>query len=393
MQVSLNIRKRFKFLPLRCNRQNLLMRPISRTFEGSFFLFLLSSVLLCSDLPAQSGKPKVMENGRSQGYRLKKTWKPAIFQGGNRKEAYYEGWYIKCVTADRMQSFALIPGIALGQDGKGAHAFIQYIDGQTAQTHWYDFPVSAFRYSQRKFEVRIGGNYFSGDSISVDVGVGVDRLQANLKLTGLHPWPVKVFSPGIMGWYRFVPGMETCHGLVSWHHQVEGTLRHNEKNIVLQNGHGYIEKDWGSSFPRSYVWMQTNSFGTDTASFMCSIATIPYLGKHFRGFLGFFWVQGKLYRFATYTHATLENMIFGENEVSFRIRERKFTLEARAERESSGELKAPQAGKMERRISESVNASIHLRLLDRKGNLIFEGTGTAAGLEIVGDKADLLENP
>jgi tocopherol cyclase len=393
MQVSLNIRRRFKFSSLRCNRQNFLMRPISRYFKGSFFLFILLPVLLCSDLLAQSKKPNVMENGRSQGYRLKKTWKPAIFQGGNRKKAYYEGWYIKCVTADRKQSFALIPGIALGQDGEGAHAFIQYIDGQTAQTHWYEFPVNAFSYSQQKFEVMIGGNYFSDDSISVDVGEGKDRLQANLKLTGLHPWPVKAFSPGIMGWYRFVPGMETCHGLVSWHHQVEGMLLHDKKRIMLQDGHGYIEKDWGSSFPRSYVWMQTNSFQADSASFMCSIATIPYMGKHFRGFLGFFWVKGKLYRFATYTHAKLENVVIGDNQVSFRITERKFTLEARAERESSGELKAPQAGKMERRISESVNASISLRLLDQKGRLIFEGTGTAAGLEIVGDKNDLVEQP
>ncbi|HEX2899827.1 MAG TPA: tocopherol cyclase family protein, partial [Bacteroidia bacterium] len=144
---------------------------------------------------------------------------------------------------------------------------------------------------------------------------------------------------------------------------------------------------------RSYVWMQSNSFDSDSASFMCSIATIPYMGKYFRGFLGFFWLNGQLFRFATYTHAKLEAVTIGENEVHFVVKERKFRIEVTAKRESSGILKAPQAGQMERRISESVNAEIQLRVTDRAGKLIFKGIGKAAGLEIVGNKAELTEKP
>lgn len=390
----MNIRHGMKLSMIRCNVKLNLMHMIQRFFRrnASWFLFLFC-ILFGVEVEAQSEKPKVTEGGRRSGYRLAKTWKPAMFQGGHRKEGYYEGWYFKSVSADGLQSFALIPGIALGQDGKDAHAFIQYIDGQTAETHWFEFPVSAFSYSQREFEVRIGGNYFSQDSLHVDVGEGNDRLQADLRFRKLNGWPVKAFSPGIMGWYRFVPGMETCHGLVSLHHAVDGFLSHQGKTITLHDGHGYIEKDWGSSFPRSYVWMQSNSFERDSVSFMCSIATIPYMGKFFRGFLGFFWLDGELYRFATYTHAKLQDLTLAENEVSFRIRENRFTIEVEAHRQSSGELKAPQAGQMERRISESVNAEIHLKVLGKKGELIFEGTGKAAGLEIVGNKQDLTEKP
>jgi hypothetical protein len=64
-------------------------------------------------------------------------------------------------------------------------------------------------------------------------------------------------------------------------------------------------------------------------------------------------------------------------------------LYVQATRRSSGELKAPQKGEMERRISESIEAEISLRLVDRQGKEIFVGNGTDAGLEIVGELNDL----
>ncbi len=337
------------------------------------------------------GKPfSEIQDEKSTGYRVAKTWKPSIFQGGHRKHDYYEGWYIKCVSADGKISFALIPGIALGGKGEKGHAFIQYIDGKTSETHWYQFPSYDFSYSQRKFAVLIGQNYFSSDSVHVDVGAGNDRLQVTLRMTDLHPWAVKPLSPGIMGWYRFVPGMETCHGLVSLDHRVDGNIVHRGEVANLDNARGYIEKDWGSSFPRSYVWMQSNRFEQGAVSFMCSIATIPYLGKYFRGFIGFLWVDGKLYRFATYTHAKLEDVQLTENAVQFTLREHKFSIAVAATRSASGVLKAPQKGQMERRISESIDAKISLTLKDAKGKVLFQGTGTEAGLEIVGDRQELM---
>lgn len=362
-------------------------------FARGIFIGLL--LLICGGgLVFSQVKPLTVMDGKDKlGYATSKIWNPEIFQGGHRRKAYYEGWYFKCASADGETRFALIPGVALAKDAQDAEAFIQYIDGNTGETDWYSFPISAFSYSQQRFEIRIGANYFSGDSVHVEVGEGESRLEADLRFAGLHPWPVRLFSPGIMGPYRFAPGMETCHGLVSLHHRVDGRLRHGSLVSAWTNGLGYCEKDWGSSFPRSYVWMQTNDFKTDTASFMCSIATIPYLGRQFTGFLGFFWYQGTLYRFATYTHAKLEGLKIEENEVGFRIRERKFRVEVTGSRTTSGQLMAPNDGHMQRRISESLDARIQVRLTDRDGKVLFEGVGKNAGLEIVGNSEELMGNP
>lgn len=362
----------------------------------SFFRLpmLLIGLLLLSQLTfaqSRNPKPQITAGERKAGYRFSKIWKPDIFQGGHKRHGYYEGWYFKCVSEDGKSSFALIPGIALGEKGKPSHAFIQYINGQTAATQWYEFPASEFSYSQKRFEVRIGENTFSDSRIHVRAGEGETRLEADLQLSFTNPWPVRAFSPGIMGPYRFVPGMETCHGLVSMDHFVDGRISLGDDSWSLRSGSGYIEKDWGSSFPRSYIWMQSNGFQEGETSFMCSIATIPYLGKYFTGFLGFFWWNGQRYPFATYTHAKLEDLAIAENTVTLRIRERKFVLEINASRQKSGELKAPQAGQMERRISESVDAEIQIRLLDRHGMLLFEGIGKNAGLEIVGNAQELIK--
>jgi hypothetical protein len=40
---------------------------------------------------------------------------------------------------------------------------------------------------------------------------------------------------------------------------------------------------------------------------------------------------------------------------------------------------------MDRRIGESINARLHVTLTDLSGKVLFNGSGSAAGLEVVGD--------
>ena len=67
------------------------------------------------------------------------------------------------------------------------------------------------------------------------------------------------------------------------------------------------------------------------------------------------------------------------------IRDRRHVLRLHAKRSHEGTLLAPVDGAMERRIAESIDARIGVRLEDLGGRLLFEGSGANAGLEIVGD--------
>jgi len=327
--------------------------------------------------------------------KLQRIYNPPAFQGDLSRESYFEGWYYKLVTADEGRRFALIPGISLDRARGTSHAFLQTIDGDTAETQYHEFPLEAFRAARGVFRFDLGRSYFSSTSIQLDVDDEQGRLTGSLELTELFPWPCRLLAPGVMGWYSFIPFMECYHGLVSLDHVLRGELTINGETIDFTGGRGYTEKDWGTSFPSGYTWMQSNHFGRPRTSCMASIARIPWLGGHFTGYLLALLVEGELYRFATYTGATLYDLDIGGDRLRFQLRDRHHRVEIDASRSPRGEataredvvlLRSPTMGEMKRRTGEALTAYIDVRLFRRQrtghDRLLFQDTGTSAGLEI-----------
>jgi hypothetical protein len=112
-----------------------------------------------------------------------------------------------------------------------------------------------------------------------------------------------------MGWYAWVPFMECYHGIVSLDHEIQGALQVDGQRVDFSGGRGYIEKDWGPSFPSAWIWLQTNHFGVPGTSLTASIAVIPWMRSSFSGFIVGFLHGGRLYRLATYTGAKVAHLI------------------------------------------------------------------------------------
>ena len=282
---------------------------------------------------------------------------------------------------------AMIPGVFLGQGGQ---AFIQVLDGVRATADFHVFPVGEFWASETDFEVRIGANHFTRDAIRLDIDDELGLVKGELRFSDPVPWPVSWTSPGIMGWYAWVPRMECYHGVISLDHRIQGRLQVDDKLIDFNEGRGYIEKDWGQAFPSGYVWMQSNHFETPGVSFTGSIAMIPWLGRSFRGFIVGLWHAGRLYRFATYTGARTTRLEIDDSQVRWRIEDKRHALEITASRESGGPLKGPSRQDMLRRVEETMLATIELRLETQSGKTLFHGTGCSAALEVHGDLEALL---
>lgn len=151
-----------------------------------------------------------------------------------------------------------------------------------------------------------------------------------------------------------------------------------------------MEKDWGTSMPSAWVWMQCNGFGSEGGSFMLSIATIPWIGRSFTGFLGFIApppviaVDRAVVTFGTWSGARIANLNIEDDRVGVRIDGRRWSLDLVARRERSGSLAAPAGGVMDRRISESIDATVELRWTAADGTVLWDGHGRSAGLEVVG---------
>ena len=312
---------------------------------------------------------------------------PDGFHGHGRTRRFFEGWYFKLVSADLSQRWAIIPGLFLGEDG-AAEAFVQVLDGVNARTWYVPFARDAFQASADRLDVRVGDCHFSTEGLVLR-GDGLP-LEGALQFGPLTRWPVTLRSPGFMGWYGYVPFMECYHGVVSLHHSLSGTLSVEGRRVSFDGGAGFAEKDWGAAFPAGYVWMQANQFAQSGTSLVASVAIIPWLFSSFRGFIVGLWHDGRLHRFATYTGAKIERLTIDDAYVEWTLADRGQRLELRAERRRGGILHAPVRSQMHRRVEETLDARVHVRLTERSGRVVFEGDAGCAGLEVHGDLERLL---
>ena len=311
---------------------------------------------------------------------LKTIFHPDQYQGWGKSKRYFEGWYFKVVNADESKALAFIPGIAMGEDGL-KQAFIQVIDGKKRTSEYHKFNPTEFQPAVGKFEIEIGNNFFSNDTLKLDLSSSVGQL----RFTDLTPWPTTFYSPGIMGPYSFVPFMECYHGILSMDHHIEGQLVIHGETVDFTNGRGYMEKDWGQSFPSAYFWMQTNHFSIPGISVKASVAKIPWMGSSFIGFIAGVWLHDRLIQFTTYNGSHLIKSYADRKVVKLVMENREYRLEILAHRETSTQLASPILGIMDGRIEESMTSLIDVQLYDKKKqNIILLDTGRNAGLEVAG---------
>lgn len=313
--------------------------------------------------------------------RFSNLFHPERFQGWGQHRRYFEGWYFKIVNKEGTEAFAIIPGIAM--DGEGRHhSFVQVLDGKRNTALYHRFTKGEFSAAENAFNVSIGPNAFSEEGLTL----AVDGLEGTLRFKGNTPWPKPFYSPGIMGPFTFVPFMECYHGIVSMDHAIEGSLRADRvRDIDFTGGRGYLEKDWGRSFPSAYIWLQTNHFSETGTSLKCSVAKIPWLGSSFVGFIAGLQWRGQLIRFTTYNRSRLTYCRADMDRVNISLQSPKYLLDIEVERDAPTALASPILGLMDGRIEETMNAVVKVQLRERKSSrMIFEDIGRNGGLEVAG---------
>lgn len=306
-----------------------------------------------------------------------KIFHPEIFQGSLKQKKYFEGWYFKHVSKTGDKAFAVIPGISLSAD---SHSFIQFIDGYSGKTAYFRYLPDEFTYDPYKLDLSIGKSRFRYNSIQLDLENEDLKIEGEFHYTDIIKLPKSLLSPGIMGWYSFVPTMECNHGVVSVDHKIAGFLTVNGEVNNYDSGRGYIEKDWGISFPESWIWMHCNNFDREQVSAMVSVAKIPWRKSFFIGFISFISIDGITRIFATYNGAKILSLKKEGSTSELIIRKGNFTYSSRINGKRTGFLKAPAEGSMNKIIKESIDADVFIELKE-KNRIIFAGAGIRAGFE------------
>lgn len=201
------------------------------------------------------------------------------------------------------------------------------------------------------------GNCFSKKGVILDIHT--EELNLTGKIRYEHLSPIRY---DIMGPFRFFP-MECRHGIVSMRHELKGAVTLNGEKMDFTGGVGYIEKDSGTSFPKSYLWVQAvDEYRPYTV--MVSVADIPFGGIHFRGCICVIQCGGREYRLATYLGVRV--LVCTKDRLL--LKQRSYTLEVKIREGSGFSLRAPQQGQMKRTIRET--AACPAEFIFKKGEKI-----------------------
>ena len=189
-------------------------------------------------------------------------------------------------------------------------------------------------------------------------GIHLDIATKEVTLTGhLSYGPFTPPAYDIMGPFCAVPFMQCRHGVLSLSHRLSGQLVLNRKKLNFDGGLGYIEKDWGRSFPSRYVWTQCTWTDKKTKAPCCvmlSVADIPFAGTHFNGSVGSVLFRGKEYRLATYKG--LKILEFTDRELL--VSQGGLMLHVNLIKDQPLSLAAPSFGRMSRTIKESAACQV-----------------------------------
>ena len=292
------------------------------------------------------------------------------YHGREKRGPYFEGWYLKHQTRDGA-ALALIPAFHIDRAGWCSASLQVVADGQS---WWLEYPGAAFRASEQVFHVQVGQSLFTRE----ETRLCVEREGLSLHGT-VRYGPFASLRSDIMGPFRFVPGMECAHGVISMGHPLEGSLTLNGKRLDFSGGTGYIETDRGHSFPSTYLWTQCIWQESPLDSLMLSVAAIPLAGVQFTGCICAVLDRGREYRLATYRGARVEQW----SASGASIRQGKYRLTAELLEGQGCPLRAPADGVMGRTVHESLRAAVRYRFWVGD-TLLFDHTDRCAGFEYAG---------
>ncbi len=306
----------------------------------------------------------------------------------NRSKEYFEGWYFKHVSKDEKSAISFIPGVSLTK--KEPHCFIQYIyvsldenNKKIIQTGYHKFPLDDFAYSDDPFLIQIENNRFTESALSVTLKDQNNDIHAVFRFDPFHSIKKSILMPNMMGIFSYFPKMECYHDVISMNHLLYGALCVNGVKIDFNRGKGYIETDRGTSFPKKYIWIQCNNFKNKNCSFFCSVAEIPFMKKSFPGFICNLVIDNEEYRFATYNCSKYKIEWTTEETMTVSFESSKARLNIEANLANTGELIAPQQGRMEKVIKEGLSGHVNIQLYNKQNGFTYEDTGNMAGIEVL----------
>lgn len=295
---------------------------------------------------------------------------------GLDKKAAFEGWFSKIDDPASGLMISVIWGYSTHKDSK--HAFIQFQNSLYHNTTYISYLINELKWKTDPFVLQIGKNELSERRMILDFELDGIPVKGDFHFSILSPINHSFVKPNIMGWLAYFPN-ECNHSIISMEHKVTGNLQIGNQIWEMQDAKGYIEKDWGTGFPKEYVWLQANDW--EKSSVVFSYATVPILGKYAKGFFLVLHHEGKEYRFTSIEGSKLADFHVSSDSFTATVVKKGIRITLRAKQTNPIFLASPVLGEMKSHIKESLDGSLELEL-EIKGEAITRLSTHRASIDV-----------
>lgn len=296
------------------------------------------------------------------------------YVGHNKTKNYFEGWYFKAVHDNHILAFVF--GISLHENDP--HSFIQIMDSNDNESHYFRFKVEDFYYN--KDIIRIKDNILSIHKLKVSI----DDFQIDLNITPTANLKGIFCMKSVMGLFRYLP-LPVYHEVIFMNSKVEGSIKTNSIDTTI-NGSGYMEKNYGTCFPKKWLWFQTNTFKNYNASFVFAKANVICVEP----FFCILNIGGDEFRFASYNGFNAK-YLNNDDKIEVIIKKNNVYLKITVNRTPGQLIIAPiKNGKMQREIEESLTSTLTISLYENN-KLIFQDEASNVSCENLYNDTELNE--
>lgn len=286
---------------------------------------------------------------------------------------FFEGWYFRFVSENF--SAAIILGIAKTAACK--EAFLQVFHTEAATMEKVSFHEAELQYRAEPFELHMGRSVFLRNYLHIED----ERLSRSFDFSFQNAVPIRhsVYAPTIMGPFAYLKHMQCNHAVINLGSSAVCYMG-DGLQVQKRSGTAYQEKDWGTSFPDKYVWVQSNCCKERSAVLFLSCATIPLGLLHFTGIIMVVKDQNQEYQFASYRGAVLTKALTDEDGYQLCIRQGLYQINCTMRMNMAYVLEAPQQGKMDRTVQECLLGEVDL-CISKCGKVIRKLTFHHCGIE------------
>lgn len=335
---------------------------------------------------------------------------------------YFEGWYFRLTLPKIEQTFAFMYSIEdpIGkQPNSGGAVQILGIDeaylcrsfpnvkqffahsdrlgfGHWGKTHLKLQPrlLSTAEFSRQVIEGYQAGSNFNQGSI-YDPGRN-EYCRWQYQIEPIYGWGnSQQLQQSTAGWLSFLPIFEPGWQVTMAHGLATGWVEWQGKQYSFTDAPAYSEKNWGSSFPQKWFWLNCNSFESETLAVTAGGGIrqvlwwqeeVALIGIHYRE---------KFYEFAPWnSRVSWQIEPWGSWQLEGRSDDYRIVIEGKTDLPGTY-VRTPTANGFVFNCRDITKGELNLLLTTRNGNKIIEASSNLAGLEVGGahwDKAWCVSN-